>query len=204
VVRADPAAAYRADSGDGGIYAGWPVPGTPDTAVLAGLDAATGARRWTSHLSTVPGYLTVTDGVIVGGTPLGSIEANGSSTFAVDTLTGRLLWQTRNIGVSGTAAEEGIAYLAGISAQALDARSGRQLWTRSYASPASFVAAASGVVYLDCYPHLVAASAATGAQLWSYSQGTANSNLFTMAAGNGVVYVANSGQASGTVDAVRM
>jgi outer membrane protein assembly factor BamB len=121
---------------------------TASTGRVVALHASTGARRWTSAaLSGVPGLLLVTGGTVCGS----ALTSSGASIFALDSATGRRLWQ-RGFGGLTMAATGGMLFLMPLSASratltAWHARSGRPAWTRTV--PAGAMAEASGsVLYL--------------------------------------------------------
>jgi outer membrane protein assembly factor BamB len=190
---------------DGVVYTGWATGDSIGPGVLVALDGATGARRWTSPLPLAPGPLAVTDGAVVGGR---GTFSGSNVTFAVDAQTGRELWRTQGLPVTGIAADDGVVYTLSVTLQAIVARTGRQLWSQySLPDTPGMIALAGGVLYAEAYPSLYAVSAATGKPLWSFRQGNSNGATIAMAAGNGVVYTAVgpiASNSSSTVYAIRM
>jgi outer membrane protein assembly factor BamB len=139
---------------------------------VVALHASTGARRWTSAvLGGVPGLLLVTGGTVCGSALTRNFQA---SIFALDSATGRRLWQ-REFGGLTMAATDGMVFLMPLSAgratlTAWHARSGQQAWTRTV--PAGAVAEASGsALYLAGGRTLTAVAATTGSTRWSYKLG---------------------------------
>lgn len=188
---------------DGVVYTGWAkTTAAFGPGVIVALDAATGARRWASPLSFVPNQLAVTGNAVVCGSnsPGGLIGA-----IALDARTGRGLWKSQGLPVTGIAAADGIVFTMAVSVQAIVARTGKQLWVQNSLNNPGFIALADGVLYAESYPSLYAVSAATGKQLRSYRQGNGAGGEIVMAAGNGIVYTAVGSLRGGssTVYAVR-
>lgn len=159
---------------------------TASTGRVVALHASTGARRWTSvALGGVPGLLLVTGGTVCG---TGLTRNFQASIFALDSATGRRLWQ-REFGGLTMAATDGMVFLMPLSAgratlTAWHARSGRQAWTRTV--PSGAVTQASGsVLYVAAGRTLTAVAATTGSTLWSYQLGA---GVADVTAGGHVVY----------------
>jgi outer membrane protein assembly factor BamB len=114
--------------------------------------------------------------LVTGGTVCGSALTRNfqASIFALDSATGRRLWQ-REFGGLTMAATDGMVFLMPLSAgratlTAWHARSGQQAWTRTV--PAGAVAEASGsALYLAGGRTLTAVAATTGSTRWSYKLG---------------------------------
>jgi outer membrane protein assembly factor BamB len=143
---------------DGTVYA------STKTGVVA-LSGSSGARIWESgDLGEASGTLVTTDGIICGNIVDGA--------YGLDAATGRPLWFA-DAG-STTAADSGIlfctAFSSGLLVHALHAASGRPAWTRIFSWNAEVLAAADGVVYIGGADNgeLLAVSAATGQNRWSY------------------------------------
>ncbi|HEV2251563.1 MAG TPA: PQQ-binding-like beta-propeller repeat protein, partial [Streptosporangiaceae bacterium] len=159
---------------------------TASTGRVVALHASTGARRWTSAaLGGIPGLLQVTGGTVCGSALTRNLQV---SIFALDSATGRRLWQ-REFGGLTVAATDGMVFLMPLSigratVTAWHARSGRPAWTQTV--PAGSVAAASGsVLYLAGGRTLTAVAATTGSTLWSYQLGA---GVADVAPGGHVVY----------------
>lgn len=173
----------------GTIYTGWQVDGAGE---VAALDAATGARRWTREVSTVPGGLAVTSGVVVSTTNLEVSLADKLRKFAtsaLDASTGKLLWQSASNGTEAIAAGGGAVFTSPEPLAARDARTGAYLWQQiSNADQPWALTLADGTLY-TCGngSELRALSASRGSPLWSYT--TPSSIASVMAVGKGVVYV---------------
>ena len=145
---------------------------TASTGRVVALHASTGARRWTSAaLGGIPGLFQVTGGTVCGSALTRNLQV---SIFALDSATGRRLWQ-REFGALTVAATDGMVFLMPLSIgpstlTAWHARSGRPAWSQTV--PAGSVAAASGsVLYLAGGRGgrtLTAVTATTGSTLWSY------------------------------------
>ena len=163
---------------------------------VAALHASTGARRWTSALlAGAPGLLVVTGGAVCG-TALTATA--GASIFALDSGTGRRLWQ-RKFGALTVGGTDGMVFLMPLSIggpatlSAWHARTGRTAWSRSLPSAAGAIAA-GGVLYLAVGRTLTALTPATGSTLWSYQLGatvadvTASGNTVYALDAHGGVY----------------
>jgi outer membrane protein assembly factor BamB len=133
---------------DGVVYAGWPAPHPDGPGEIVALDAASGACRWTAPHSPIPAYLVVTSGVVVS-----SPYQSTADTCGLDARTGQLLWRTAAGWATDMTAGNGIIYRAAprYPLQALDARTGRQLWTRSYQNQVVFVALDNDVLFADSF-----------------------------------------------------
>jgi outer membrane protein assembly factor BamB len=155
----------------GGLYPPDVSSATARTGRVVALHASTGTRRWTSAaLGGVPGLLLVTDGTVCGT----GLTSSGASIFALDSATGRRLWQ-REFGGLTMAATDGMVFVMPLSAgqatlTAWHARSGRPAWSRTV--PAGAVTQVSGsVLYVAAGRTLTAVAATTGSNLWSYRLG---------------------------------
>jgi outer membrane protein assembly factor BamB len=152
-------------------------PAATDNAVYAStvngavaLNARTGAQLWKSDdMEGNPGTLIAADDIICGNT------ASARAAIGLDAATGSVLWRTET-GWLGTA-DGGIIFAVsdasdGPGVQALDARSGKLIWSRTLPLNASMglgVVAASGVAYVSgSGSELLALSATTGRTLWGY------------------------------------
>jgi outer membrane protein assembly factor BamB len=173
----------------GTIYTGWQANGAGE---VAALDAATGARQWTAEVSTVPGGLAVTGGVVVSTTSLEISLADKLRKFAVSALdasTGRLLWQSANKGTEAIAAGGGVVFTSPEPLAARDVRTGKYLWQQNGSANQPRALSLGGDTLYTCGngSALRAFSALTGSPLWSYT--TPSSTASVMAVGQGVVYV---------------
>jgi outer membrane protein assembly factor BamB len=113
--------------------------------------------------------------------------------FAYAVKTGQPLWRYDHGGLdnsSSPAVTNGIIYVGSDTLYALNAQSGKQLWTFKAGSFISSPVVINGVLYFGTYnSYLYALNATTGTLLWSYhSQG---SNFGSPAVDNSMVYVTN-------------
>jgi outer membrane protein assembly factor BamB len=171
----------------GTIYTGWQVSGAGE---VAALDAATGARRWSREVSTVPGGLAVTGGVVVSTTSLEISLADKLRKFAVsavDASTGRLLWQSANKGTEAIAAGGGVVFTSPEPLGARDVRTGKYLWQRNGSGDQPWALDIAGGTLYTCGSELRALSALRGSPLWTYAMPSSIAGV--MAVGKGVVYV---------------
>jgi uncharacterized repeat protein (TIGR01451 family) len=158
--------------------------------ILYALNANTGKQLWSFVTGTNPvvGAPTVVNGVVYvsGGIPETLYALNGS--------TGKMLWSDGNSigGWNSAAMANGVVFIGSFdnNLRAIDARSGRVLW--SYAVADGFVdsspAVADGVVYIGSWDGAVyAVKASNGALLWSYPTGSFITSSPAIA--KGVVYI---------------
>jgi outer membrane protein assembly factor BamB len=153
---------------------------------ISALDAVTGTRRWRSR---APG--SVTDLVAADGIVCGWMRSSVAG-FAADT--GRLLWQlsTQSFPVDiadGVLVLEQIKSTTQIVLHAIQASTGRQLWSRTFPQSMSGMDAAGDILYLSNGSVLSALAAATGETRWSYRLAAQVSGIAT---GAETVYAADS------------
>ena len=172
--------------GGGTVYTGWLTDAELGTGEVTALDAVTGARRWTTRLSGSPGQLAVTGEVVVG--ILGSV-----ATFALETSSGKVLWQSRRVPTRALAAGNGVVYTSPRPLSARDARTGRYLWRQDEGEDQLDQLILDGDTLYAASSNLRvrALSASTGRQLWSYTLPASGTSTETgiMVAGGGALYL---------------
>jgi outer membrane protein assembly factor BamB len=178
----DQLSAYDADSGallwTKGVLFSWPLaPAVANGAVYVNaggevyaFDALNGAQLWVSPTRPVYGAPVVANGIVyVGG--------RTDRVFAFEAQTGALLWDVSvEWGSSRPTVANGVVYIAegsGGDLTALDATSGRRLWSAQLGGSACFwwdpppVVANSVVYAASGDDHVYAYDATTGVSLWS-------------------------------------
>jgi outer membrane protein assembly factor BamB len=171
------------------VFAEDAASGTAASGYLVALDAATGARRWRS--ANLGGL--VYSPVVLGGIACCTgVSLTHSRTFALDTRTGREIWQAPVLGLA-LAGTQDIVFLVeffigptlSFTIWARHIRTGALAWTRHF--PGQPVpAAAGGVLYLGHGTGTVQAiAAATGQPRWTRQLRASPADL---AVGDGVVY----------------
>jgi outer membrane protein assembly factor BamB len=161
---------------------------------ISALDAVTGTRRWRSRAPGSVNELLAGDGIVCGWT------RSSVAAFAADT--GRPLWQlsTQSFPVAladGVLVLEQITSSTQVVLHAIQASTGRRLWSRTLPQSMTGVVAAGGVLYLSNGSVLSALAAATGETGWTYRLAA---EVAGIAAGAETVYAADS---HGTVYAVQ-
>jgi outer membrane protein assembly factor BamB len=182
----------------GMVYAGTTAGGTQRSVVA--LDGTTGKRRWSKPVpTTTPGLLTATATTVICGTN-GWLQTptGGGTLLALDSRTGRPLWSRNPGSLEVAITGDGTVYAASGSLFALDLRTGKSAWPSGIASVRpTALALSDGVLYAGTEgSQLMALSAVTGRELWSYS--TAEP-VTCLDVGDGAVYAATFGQTSGHV-----
>jgi outer membrane protein assembly factor BamB len=172
--------------GSGNAYSG--LAGTLTDAIIA-LRASDGAILWSlqatkgdvftqaNPLNPDHDFGTTPSLVPVGNRTLAILGQKSSVVWAVDVETGKLAWRsgaaTKGEGIIGdTAAAEGRVFVPYVTQErfaALDAATGRELWSRPLAGLgfADPVAIPGAVLAADSSGRLLALHAATGAELWN-------------------------------------
>lgn len=168
---------------------------------MIALDAKTGARTWTAPGPAVPLQGSITAGVISGAV---ASAGNKSGVVAIDVSNGKTLW-TSNVGsnLQDTASGDGIVYASSFNGPArdgvpgelaaLDARSGKNLWTRRFPEGApSNLQPSGGVVYTGFGSTLYILDGQTGDTLWTYKMAlTGKDQLSHITPTSSTVYLAS-------------
>jgi outer membrane protein assembly factor BamB len=178
---------------------------------IYGVDAGTGRTAWTFDVPYATGMLAdglaYADGRVYGFGWAGSGRGNKLIILALDSRTGRLEWRaalSSPADVAGFTAGGGAVYIASHNQDwtsneliALDAATGRHLWTASGPTIPLAAGVAAGVVYGRTRgpdSPVAAADAATGAPLWNYPA------FWASAASDSTMFVST----SSTVDLMTM
>jgi outer membrane protein assembly factor BamB len=161
---------------------------------ISALDAVTGTRRWRSRAPGSVNELAAANGIVCGWTRW--------SVAAFTAGTGRLLWQLSTqsfpVDMAGDVLVlEELKSTTQIVLHAIQASTGRQLWSRTLPQSMSGMAAAGGVLYLSNGSVVSKLAAATGDTRWSYRLAAEVTGIAT---GTQTVYAADS---HGTVYAVQ-
>jgi eukaryotic-like serine/threonine-protein kinase len=152
---------------------------------IYGLDAGTGKTAWSfaaPYLNGMsPTSLAYADGRVYGWSWAGNGPGTKLIVFALDSRTGRLEWQaalSSSADLPGITTGGGVVYVSdpnqdgtGSELIALDAATGRHLWTTSGTTVPQAAGVAAGVVYgytVGANSLVAAADAANGAPLWSH------------------------------------
>ncbi len=172
--------------------------GGGNTDYLYGMDASTGATRWSYLLNgpnnNAPSAVAVANGVAYVSLNVSTLNPP-DAVYAIKTSDGSLLWSTPISYPSAPAVSGGVVYLTSAtypgvsySLYALDANTGAVLWQHQLSGYAGTPVVANGVIYYGSNNHtFYALNASDGSLLWSY-QNTGGS--FTMpVVANGTVYV---------------
>jgi outer membrane protein assembly factor BamB len=171
--------------GAGAVYVASLTDAVFGTGEVTALDAATGARRWTTRLSGSPDRLAVTGGVVAG-------VMSSAASFALDTRSGTMLWQSRMVPTLALAAGNGVVYTSPGPLAARDARTGKYVWQDSGDDqPEQLILVGETLYAASSNLRVRALSALTGSQLWSYALPASGSSIETgiMAAGTDALYL---------------
>jgi outer membrane protein assembly factor BamB len=181
------------------VYTAWQDDVVYGTGELAALDAASGARLWTTQLSGFPTQFAVTGGVVAG-------IMSGVATVALDVRSGEVLWQSKHSPTLAFAAGNGVVYTSAGPLAARDARTGRYLWRQSGNEDQPEQLILAGDTLYAAYGNLQvrAVSAATGSSLWSHTLPASRTRMQVgiMVAGNSAVYLTLENPATGDLSNV--
>lgn len=180
---------------DGDIYAAFGLSGSGvESTTIMALSATDGAARWTYKVNGDADALAVTNNALV-------LNSQKLGLIALDTATGRLLWQG-GPGVHGDLSARplvvanGVVYLSGTVfesyssgvALALDVRTGRERWRTVLESADVYISLAGSMLYVGGR-NVYGLRASDGHVVWSYAAGT---QFYQPVVAGGVVFVGSS------------
>lgn len=138
----------------------------------------------------------------------GKVYISGHILSAYDSKTGTALWdfkpeKTTEVGVpylSIPSIANGLLYIGGIRTNfyALDADSGKEVWSYPKATVRHPVFASNKVIITTENGHLYAVDAVDGVELWSYEMQDAQGSITAPIVAKGVIYVASRGTNNST------
>lgn len=141
---------------------------------LYAFDPATGKPRWTSPYGPYDETQAVGTPAVITGSVVVTVhhEQQGTTLSALDTASGRRLWQTAG-GAAVPAATAGLVYYpVGRDLCAFDARTGRVRWKYHCTGPGTAETVVAGSnVYVNDGAHVAALKAATGHVRWRHAAG---------------------------------
>lgn len=141
---------------------------------LFAFDPATGKPRWTSPHGPYDITQTLPAPAVIAGSVVVTVhkEQQGTTLSALDTASGRRLWQTAG-GAAVPAATAGLVYYpVGRDLCAFDARTGRVRWKYHSTGPGTAQAVVAGpTVYVTDDAYVAALKAATGHVRWRHAAG---------------------------------
>jgi len=155
----------------------------------------------TERFTVNPGFRDWGPTTIAGNTIIGGNSSNRGGLFAVDTVTGKLKWSARPVGLPGISVATKPAVAGnivivpmGITVVAFSLATGKELWRGLNTERLASVAADSGTAYvLGEDNNFYALEAATGQQKWkvSFARGSGSCESVPVVR-DGVVYVSGS------------
>jgi outer membrane protein assembly factor BamB len=194
-------------AGDGMVYVASNVQGNGDC-ITYGIHARTGHLMWRSD-GPGPFPYAAGQGAVFG---FRSAPGGTSQVVASSATSGRALWTHDTGHLPGNAATGWLSYTSGMvyiatgisqditaaqpSVRALDARTGRMVWTAALDSSWQVPVLANGILYATTATGIVALNAETGAPLWRSAALT--NSMGAVVATDGVVCCGDAVSLSGT------
>lgn len=174
-------------AGPGLVYGG-----TQDA--IRALDVDSGSERWQFEDRGIG----VIEEVVVEG-DLAYAMTNSANIYALDADTGAEVWRSEDNEIrswvgADLAVSNGVVYAAGGPARvyAADAKTGATLWEYGTESSTAGIAVVDGVVYTVDFDSVYALQAASGTEIWRFSEGErdeAGRFFANVSVANGVAYV---------------